>query len=181
MPMRGFWRTKRIAVVDASSPAPQLSDDVFHTVVDAAPLVAIDLVVVNDEGQMLLGLRHNRPAQGFWFVPGGRIRKGESLDKAFARITEAELGLPLQRQQASLLGLFEHHYQDSVFGPAGAGPSTHYVVLPHHICLTSEQAAALPLPTLQHGSYRWQDLQAMRRDEAVHENTRAYIDSVLNV
>lgn len=176
MPMPGFWRTKRITVVDTSLPPPQLPDGVFRTVVDVAPLVAMDLVGTNGKGQMLLGLRHNRPAQGFWFVPEGRIRKGESLDKAFARITEAELGMPLQRQQASLLGLFPRQ----CVWPRWRRPKPPLCGAAPPIRLTAEQAAALPLPTLQHGSYRWQDLQAMRGDEAVHENTKAYIDPVLN-
>lgn len=55
----------------------------FLQTVDATPLVAIDLIVPNQNGGYLLGHRVNKPAQGFWFVPGGRIRKNERLDDAF--------------------------------------------------------------------------------------------------
>ncbi|MFC4195069.1 NUDIX domain-containing protein [Novosphingobium lubricantis] len=60
--------------------------DTFLRVVDATPLIAIDLIVPNEDGGYLLGHRVNRPAQGFWFVPGGRIHKNERLDDAFRRI-----------------------------------------------------------------------------------------------
>lgn len=50
----------------------------FETVVASAPLISIDLLVENEQGQYLLGLRKNRPAQGYWFVPGGRVQKNES-------------------------------------------------------------------------------------------------------
>lgn len=70
-----------------------LSKDVFLGVVDAAPLVAMDLVVVRGGNEILLGLRNNRPAQGFWFVPGGRIRKNETMQSALARVAHDELGL----------------------------------------------------------------------------------------
>ena len=47
----------------------------FATVVRSAPLVAIDLIVENARGEYLFGQRINRPAQGYWFVPGGRVQK----------------------------------------------------------------------------------------------------------
>ena len=43
--------------------------ETFKTVVASTPLVSIDLIVRNRQGQVLLGLRTNRPAQGGWFVP----------------------------------------------------------------------------------------------------------------
>ncbi len=52
-----------------------MDSTVFLKVIDAAPLVTIDLIIRNPKSDVLLGKRLNRPAQGFWFVPGGRIRK----------------------------------------------------------------------------------------------------------
>lgn len=73
----------------------------FAQVIDRTPLVSLDLLVENGQGEFLLGLRTNRPAQGFWFVPGGRVRKGETLAQAFERLTLADwakhlaCGMPL--------------------------------------------------------------------------------------
>ena len=50
-----------------------LDFDTFLGVVNHTPLVAVDLVLVRGGQEVLLGLRNNRPAQSFWFVPGGRI------------------------------------------------------------------------------------------------------------
>jgi colanic acid biosynthesis protein WcaH len=69
-----------------------LEKQVFTTVIDSTPLVSIDLLVENTDGKVLLGYRNNRPAKGYWFVPGGRILKDESMDDAFKRLTLAELG-----------------------------------------------------------------------------------------
>ncbi len=52
-----------------------LSREDFATVVRSTPLVSIDLLVENRRGEYLLGRRNNRPAQGFWFVPGAGFRK----------------------------------------------------------------------------------------------------------
>ncbi len=65
----------------------KLPTDLFKLIVAHAPLVSIDLVVRNARGEMLLGLRRNRPAQDYWFAPGGRIGKDERLADAFHRIT----------------------------------------------------------------------------------------------
>lgn len=149
----------------------------FRRVIDATPLVAIDLVVRRADGALLLGERLNRPAQGFWFVPGGRIRKNESLDAAFLRLTEAELGRTFSRGQARLLDAYEHFYEDCVFGgPEQDEPNTHYVVLGYLLDLPAE--AALEPPTAQHGRYRWLTPEQMRADPAVHAHARAYLEAL---
>ncbi|MDP9141696.1 MAG: GDP-mannose mannosyl hydrolase [Pseudomonadota bacterium] len=145
-----------------------LPADIYLQVVASAPLVAIDLIVRDAEGRVLVGLRRNEPARDTWFVPGGAVRKNETLDAAFARITAAELGRSSARRDARLLGVYEHFYaRNFMLAP---GISTHYVVLAH------ELAPDLPatLPQEQHGDYRWMTPFELREHPQVHENTRAY-------
>jgi colanic acid biosynthesis protein WcaH len=93
-----------------------LDKELFSKVIKNTPLVSIDLVVKNNRGQTLLGQRLNKPAKGFWFVPGGRILKDEALAAAFKRLTLDELGEVFNIEQASLLGPYDHFYDDNVFG-----------------------------------------------------------------
>lgn len=146
--------------------------ELFLQTINATPLVAIDLIVWNDEGSYLLGHRINRPAQGFWFVPGGRIRKNESLDDAFRRIARDELGIPdMERVDADLVGVYEHMYEDNVSGEAGI--STHYIVLGYKLhCAVNLET----LPTAQHTIYRWATAAEIMADSTVHANTQAYMD-----
>jgi GDP-mannose mannosyl hydrolase len=109
-----------------------LDSATFATVVGSTPLVAIDLLVVNEDNELLLGKRLNRPAKDIWFVPGGRVLKNEPLEQTFKRITLAELGNEIDLGQAKLLGLFEHFYEDSVFGEH---INTHYVIAAHQYAL----------------------------------------------
>ncbi|OGQ58700.1 MAG: GDP-mannose mannosyl hydrolase [Deltaproteobacteria bacterium RIFCSPLOWO2_02_FULL_53_8] len=150
-----------------------LDDVTFRTVVDATPLVSIDLIVRRGDGKILLGQRRNRPAEGFWFVPGGRIRKGETLDAAFRRLSLSELGVVVARSDCRLLGVYEHIYEDSVFGPAPEAPSTHYVVLGYEVRWAGFSELELPLE--QHSGYRWFDPDAMLQAGHVHANTKAYV------
>lgn len=134
-----------------------------------APLVSLDLVVTNPRGEVLVGLRTNRPAAGFWFVPGGRIQKDERLDAAFRRLTGEELGRPMGLAEATPLGVYEHLYEDNFAGEPGV--STHYVVIAHRLALDLDLAA---LPGAQHARWRWMPVATLRADETVHVNTRAY-------
>ena len=158
-----------------------LNADIFLDVVARTPLVAVDLVLVRGGAEVLLGLRNNRPAQGFWFVPGGRIRKNESLQSALARVADAELGLPLAAlpQAPRLMGAFEHFYPDCFAGPAETvGVSTHYVVLGH--LLTLPPSFAIPNGDAQHAELRWWPLAQALASPEVHRFTKDYLNALLN-
>ncbi|WP_312972223.1 GDP-mannose mannosyl hydrolase [Atlantibacter sp.] len=150
-----------------------LSHQDFATVVRSTPLISLDLIVENENGEFLVGKRTNRPAQGYWFVPGGRIQKDETLDQAFTRLTLAELGQGFRRSDAQFYGVWQHFYQDSF---AGEGFSTHYVVLGFRLRV---QANQLVLPDDQHNAYCWLKPATLVADEQVHQNTRAYFDAAL--
>jgi colanic acid biosynthesis protein WcaH len=153
-----------------------LKDEQFRDVVTFTPLVSIDFVVQNSSGKILLGQRLNRPAQGFWFVPGGRIHKNESLDVAFSRLALNELGVAFERSRSRLLGVYEHFYADSIFGSGSADPNTHYVVLGYHLQLPD--GMQLVPPQIQHDRYRWCALAEIHANSEVHSNTRAYLEAL---
>ena len=148
-----------------------LDSQTFSTVIAATPLVSIDLIVRNQSGQVLLGQRLNRPAAGFWFVPGGRILKQESLAAAFQRLTLSELGTVVSIDQARFIGLFEHLYEDSVFGEQ---MTTHYVVNAFEMILPDN---SVQLPVLQHSAYRWLSEPDLLADSQVHVHSKWYFDS----
>ena len=142
----------------------------FAHVLRNAPLVSIDLVVRDESERVLVGLRLNRPARDYWFVPGGRIYKDERIDDAFLRISHAELGRAIPRGQASLLGVYEHLYDDNALEIPGV--NTHYVVIAYQLHL---DASSLPeLPDGQHARFQWMTVDEIRADAAVHANTKAY-------
>lgn len=149
-----------------------LSRDDFAHVVRHTPLISIDLIVRDESERVLVGLRRNRPAQGFWFVPGGRIFKDERIDDAFLRVSQAELGLAIPRSEASQLGVYEHLYDDNALEIPDM--STHYLVVAYQLHV---DAASLVLPDGQHEQFRWMDVNQIRADGAVHPNTKAYFAS----
>lgn len=143
----------------------------FVDLVAAMPLVSVDLVLVRGGAEVLLGLRNNRPAQGYWFVPGGRVLKDETRKHALARVARRELGLALDNLDVRFVGAYEHFYPDCFAGDIGV--STHYVVLAHRIDVPAD--FEVQLGDEQHEALRWWPLSQAAQDEGVHAYSRAYL------
>ena len=92
-----------------------LPNEIFEIVLENSPLVSVDIILENEKNQFLLGRRRNHPAKGFWFVPGGRIRKGELIIDALKRVALEEVGLIIKDHNSNFLGAFDHIYENSIF------------------------------------------------------------------
>src|SRR5688500_18561957 len=126
-----------------------LTDDEFAWLVRIAPLVSMDLIVRDAERRVLVGLRRFEPAKNFYFVPGGRIRKNETLAAAFSRILQTEIGFAGDFQASQFLGVYQHLYSTNRFEHQGFG--THYVVLAYEV----EAARGEIRLDAQHAAYQW--------------------------
>jgi colanic acid biosynthesis protein WcaH len=153
------------------SPEPKrVPKAAFKTLVRWAPIASIDLIITNQENEVLLGYRANRPARNKWFVPGGRIFKGERIADAMVRIAHRETGIRIRASSAAFVGAYEHFYRNSVFSDSRSLP-THYVVLAFRIRLKAVPATQLDS---QHRKFAWFSAAEALRHGAVHENTKAY-------
>jgi GDP-mannose mannosyl hydrolase len=150
-------------------PPAFLSHADLRHVVRLAPLVAIDLIIRNGRDEILLGLRNNEPAKGWYFVPGGIILKNERLRDALARIAKNETNAAARLEEARLLGAYEHFYAANRFGEAGYG--THYVVLGYELKI--DKTAAIKADD-QHRELRWWSEPDLLSSPKVHPNTKAY-------
>ncbi|AFU97752.1 GDP-mannose mannosyl hydrolase [Simiduia agarivorans] len=147
-----------------------LDKDTFSVVVDSTPLVSIDFIIEDGLGRVLLGQRKNPPAKGFWFVPGGRIQKNESMSNAFCRLARQELGVDSSLADSRFLGPYEHFYSDSVFRNH---ISTHYVALAYRV----DTKIPYKLPEDQHSAFRWFEIDQLLESASVHPHTKAYFIS----
>jgi len=160
-------------------PADRLPEAQFRQAVAALPLVSVDWCVTDPQRRLLLGRRRNAPARGWWFTPGGSIRRNESLAVALQRFACDELGVPFAiavqwPARARLMGAWDHFYDDSAFDPH---ESTHYVNLPHWIALSAGEVAALLLPVDdQHSKWRWIGVDEAVLDPEVHPYVRPYAE-----
>lgn len=98
-----------------------LPESQWKTIVENLPLVSVDLIILYHEG-ILLGKRNNPPAKGEWFVPGGLLKKNETLENAAHRVAMEEIGTDIEIERK--MGTYEHFYEHSEFSDV----SKHYVV-----------------------------------------------------
>jgi colanic acid biosynthesis protein WcaH len=149
-----------------------LSSQDFLHIVKHTPLVSIDLIIVEPAGHILLGKRINSPARGYWFVPGGRIRKDEKFADAFTRIAMNETGLDVSIDKAEFMGVYEHIYPgENYTNEAGFG--THYIVNAYRIMVDTKLHR---LPREQHTDYWWASENEINYSPNVHQNTKNYFN-----
>ena len=151
----------------------KLSEEQFSSAVASLPLVSVDFCI-RSKSKILLGKRVNAPAKGYWFTPGGRVRKNEKFLDAMKRIFLIELGQELSTPaDLVLMGIWDHMYEDSAFSNA---IGTHYVNLPHCIMIDNEEDF-YQLPNglnHQHSEWKWFELEKAAISDVVHPNAQAY-------
>ncbi|WP_269900176.1 GDP-mannose mannosyl hydrolase [Paenalcaligenes faecalis] len=147
-----------------------MSDNEFQKVISLTPLISLDLIVQDEDKNYLLGLRKNRPAQGYWFVPGGRIQKNETIAQAFSRLAQEELGVELCFEIAQFQGVYEHFYEDSVFK---VDASTHYIALAYRVVIKQKM---LTENRVQHHKMQWFNLNNLLSSKQVHPYTKQYFE-----
>lgn len=147
-----------------------LDENTFKTIVASTPLVSIDLLVRDTQGNILLGKRVNRPAQGAWFVPGGRVLKDEPIEQAYTRLLKIELGM--DKASSCFKGVYQHFYDDNF---SEEPFTTHYVVLAYEVIFNGEISS---LPVAQHNDYRWFSEVGLLNNDDVHIHTKWYFQKV---
>jgi colanic acid biosynthesis protein WcaH len=154
----------------AALPTPgPLSEENFNRLIGLAPLVAIDLIIRNRAGKILVAQRNEEPAKGYLFNPGGCVFKSEPVESAFGRIMERETGRRVPYEAARFHGFYQHFYQATRFGGDGCG--THYVVLAHDVMLDGDDSIVLDQT---HSTYRWLSESEILASPSVHEYTKDY-------
>jgi colanic acid biosynthesis protein WcaH len=139
-----------------------ISDDDWSTVVANVPIVSVDLLV-RHEGGLIFGKRINKPAKGYWFLPGGRVQKCETRREAVHRIAEAEIGLSVEIVES--LGAFEHIYDTS---DVNGVETKHYLANGYVVDVTNGR----PITDDQH-----EELHVFQSaPNPLHSHIRAYLD-----
>ncbi len=151
-----------------------LSKKDFINLLSNAPVSAVDLIISNDSGQILLGRRENSPAKGKLFVPGGRVFKNEKLISAIIRVAKNELSIDIAPQRIKLNGVYEHFYDDSYFNELDM--SSHYILSVFNFVINKSEIALLS-PDSQHSELLFLTEKQILSSDDVHYYTKQYFTS----
>ena len=79
--------------------------DKYVDIVKDLPILCADIVLQNTRGEYLLIKRNNEPLKDEWWVIGGRVLKGETMEEAAIRKVKQETGLQIKNMRP--IGSFE--------------------------------------------------------------------------
>lgn len=82
-----------------------IPEDQYARIIEALPILCVDILIKNPKGEYLLIKRARKPLMGEWWVIGGRVLKGETLENAAIRKIKEETGLTVGKVQ--LVGYYE--------------------------------------------------------------------------
>ena len=86
----------------------------YAEIIEVLPILCVDVVVENARGEYLLVKRANEPQKGRWWPIGGRVLKGETLERAAIRKIREETALRVKTVQP--IGYFEAVTQANPLG-----------------------------------------------------------------
>jgi len=93
-----------------------IEDEIYKKILERMPIPTVDAIIVH-KGKFLLLKRNNPPVKGEWWLPGGRIRRNESLEDAVRREAFEETGLTCKiiRQVGVINYIFPECHAVSVY------------------------------------------------------------------
>lgn len=86
----------------------------YKKIIETMPILCVDVVIQTSRNEYLLVKRTNEPLKDRWWVIGGRVQKGETLEHAVIRKLKEETGLEAERIQP--IGYYEDIFDSNPFG-----------------------------------------------------------------
>ncbi len=87
--------------------------EIFRQTVRYFPTVSVNIVLQRPDGAFLFLKRKNNPAKGEWWLPGGRILNGETIEQGMRSVLEQETGV-----KGDLIAV-SGEYAEEIFETAG--------------------------------------------------------------
>jgi colanic acid biosynthesis protein WcaH len=69
-----------------------IPQDLYNQIISNVPIACVDIAIIAN-GSVLLVKRNDPPAKGEWWLPGGRVLKGEMMRDAALRKAHEEVGV----------------------------------------------------------------------------------------
>ncbi len=105
----------------------ELPETDYKKVLNSVPIVCIDLIVQNKGGKVLLVKRKEKPAQGEWWFPGGRLFKNEMITDCIKRKLYDEVGL--ETDESTFVDAYETIFDDGPFDSQSHTINLTYLVI----------------------------------------------------
>jgi colanic acid biosynthesis protein WcaH len=122
-----------------------IPEPLYRQMLEHLPIACVDVAIVA-QGSILLLKRTTPPAENQWWLPGGRVHKGETLQAAAVRKTQQEVGIDCQISGIIYTG-------ETIFEAGSNGFPLHTI----NICFLAHPLDSEICPQLDqhHQTYQW--------------------------
>jgi colanic acid biosynthesis protein WcaH len=86
-----------------------ISSPLYKQIRVLMPIPSVEALIMKDSSLLLLK-RTNSPAKGEWWLPGGRIWRGETFEKTLYREVKEETALPVE--VVKFVGVYNRIFPD---------------------------------------------------------------------
>ena len=87
--------------------------DDYTRIINVLPILCVDVVIQNPRDEYLLVKRASEPLKDQWWVVGGRVHKGETMEQAAIRKVKEEVSLDIKNLR--LIGYYEEIFRENSF------------------------------------------------------------------
>ena len=147
----------------------------YLNVIKHTQLIALDLIIVNENNEVLLGYRNNNPAKHTWFTFGSRVFKDESFKEACERISCNEVGKMISLNNCVKHGVYYHNYTNN-FDNDDFG--TNYIVFAFVYKCDKEDFISIKNHDNQHNLFEWFSIEEIMNKNIenihIHQNVKNY-------
>lgn len=116
---------------------------VYKSIEGEIVIACVDVIVLNQDNEVLLGYRKEGPIIGWWIF-GGRMSVGEDYKQTTSRVLDAELGIS-KYEWREVVGHYLLNYLKEEYGKN----CTHLLVAPK-VIITEKQARTIPAENNEH-------------------------------
>lgn len=121
--------------------------EIYRQFLESMPIACVDVAIVH-RGAVLLVKRKDAPARGQWWVPGGRVWKGEAMRETAARKAREEVGLECH------IGPIIHT-AETIFPDGPGGVAVHSINACFFLYPAAARVRISPKLDAHHGGVKW--------------------------
>lgn len=143
--------------------------DEYLNVIKNTQLISLDLIIINERNEVLLGNRNNEPAKNTWFTFGSRIYKNETFEDVCKRISVNEIGTKIELTSCRKNGIYKHNYSNN-FDNNEFG--TNYIVFAYEYHCNRDDIKIKGDD--QHSIFSWFSMDEISNHKDVHQYVKNY-------
>ncbi|MFA7285058.1 MAG: DegT/DnrJ/EryC1/StrS family aminotransferase [Candidatus Absconditabacterales bacterium] len=147
-----------------------IPEELYRQIVENAVISTVDLLFLNSKNQLFLCYRNNEPLKDIYYIPGGRINKGEPMIQAACRKAKDEVGLDIDPTKLQFLGVYDDLLDNSTY----PGVSSHYIPVTYVYRLSQQEEQHIGISDDQHSGHKFFDSE----DNSLHPMVKKRIEDM---